>query len=43
MGLAKNTKVSDAGLDHFKDCKHLSVLFLSFTNVSKAGLVYFKD
>jgi uncharacterized membrane protein len=35
--------VSDAGLAHFKDCKNLTVLILSGTQVSDAGLDHFKD
>jgi len=37
------TKVSDAGLAHFKDCKGLSRLGLHNTPVSDVGLAYFKD
>jgi uncharacterized membrane protein len=35
--------VSDAGLAHFKDCKSLTYLNLSNTQVSDAGLAHFKD
>jgi serine/threonine protein kinase len=37
------TKVSDAGLVHFKDCKNLSYIDLFLTQVSDAGLVHFRD
>ena len=38
-----NTKVTDAGMAHFKDCKNLTHLDLADTQVSDAGLVHFKD
>jgi uncharacterized membrane protein len=38
-----NTKVTDAGLAHFKDCKNLALLSLGGTQVSDAGLVHFQD
>ena len=38
-----NTKVSDAGLAYFKDCKGLMHLGLGWTKVSDAGLANFKD
>ena len=37
------TKVSDAGLAYFKDCKDLKFLDLDGTKVSDAGLAHFKD
>ena len=37
------TKVSDAGMAHFKDCKGLTHLGLGETKVSDAGLANFKD
>ncbi len=37
------TKVGDAGLANFKDCKALTNLFLGETKVSDAGLANFKD
>ena len=37
------TKVSDAGLVYFKDCKNLTYLDLDSTQVSDAGLAHFKD
>ena len=37
------TKVSDAGLAHFKDCKNLTQPDLGGTQVGDAGLVHFKD
>jgi serine/threonine protein kinase len=42
LGLWK-TKVSDAGLAYFKDCKGLRRLGLGWTKVSDAGLANFKD
>jgi serine/threonine protein kinase len=38
-----NTKVTDAGMAHFKDCKDLKYLNLFNTMVTEAGMVYFKD
>jgi len=38
-----HTKVTDAGLAHFKDCKTLTFLDLGSTRVSDAGLIHFKD
>ena len=38
-----NTKVSDAGLAHFKDCKNLTSSTSGSTRVSDAGLTHFKD
>ena len=43
VNLISNSKVSDAGLAHFKDCKNLTNLDLAATKVSDAGLVHFKD
>ena len=37
------TRVNDASLAHFKDCKHLVVLYLDGTQVSDAGLAHLKD
>jgi serine/threonine protein kinase/Leucine-rich repeat (LRR) protein len=37
-----NPKVTDAGLAHFMDCKHLTHLHLDFTQVTDVGLAYFK-
>jgi len=37
------TKVTDAGLAHFKDCKGLTSLSLDDTKVTDAGLTHFKD
>jgi Leucine-rich repeat (LRR) protein len=37
------TKVGDAGMVYFKDCKNLTGIDLSFTQVSDAGIAYFKD
>ena len=37
------TKVSDAGLDHFKGCKNLTALLLNHTQVTDVGLAHFKD
>jgi serine/threonine protein kinase len=37
------TKVTDAGLANFKDCKALTGLHLSWTKVTDAGLANFKD
>ncbi len=39
----QSTKVTDAGLACFKDCKNLTHLNLQFTPVSDAGLACFKD
>ena len=41
--LAQNSKVSEAGLAHFKDCKNLTYLDLGGTQASDAGLANFKD
>jgi Leucine-rich repeat (LRR) protein len=41
--LLQNTRVGDAGLVHFHDCKALTNLNLAGTKVSDAGLAYFKD
>jgi formylglycine-generating enzyme required for sulfatase activity/uncharacterized membrane protein len=38
-----NTKVNDAGMVYFKDCKNLTGLGLSGTQVTDAGLIHFKD
>jgi hypothetical protein len=38
-----NTKVTDAGLAHFKDCKNLIALWLPRTMVTDAGVANFKD
>jgi uncharacterized membrane protein len=38
-----NTKVSDAGLVHFKGCKNLTELLLFSTQLSDVGLAHFKD
>jgi Leucine-rich repeat (LRR) protein len=38
-----NTKIGDAGLIHFKDCKNLTHLWLNSTLVSSAGMASFKD
>jgi formylglycine-generating enzyme required for sulfatase activity len=38
-----NTKVGDAGMAYFKDCKGLNGLGLNYTHVSDAGLVHFKN
>ena len=35
--------MTDAGLAHFKDCKNLTYLDLSYTQVTDAGLAHFKD
>jgi hypothetical protein len=37
------TKVTDRGLAHFKDCKNLTTLWLFSTQISDAGLAHFKD
>jgi hypothetical protein len=37
------TRVSDAGLTHFQDCKALTRLILADTKVSDAGLAHFKN
>jgi serine/threonine protein kinase len=37
-----DTKVTDAGLVYFKDCKDLTYLDLHNTKVTDAGMVYFK-
>src|SRR5262249_34909150 len=36
------SKVTDAGMIYFKDCKYLRILSLGGTNVTDAGLVHFK-
>ena len=38
-----STKVGDAGMVYFKDCKNLTYLDLFLTQVSDAGLAHFKD
>src|SRR5260370_15333411 len=38
-----NTKVTDAGMVYFKDCKNLTGLGLSGTHVTDAGLAHFRD
>jgi uncharacterized membrane protein len=38
-----NTKVTDAGMVYFKDCKKLMHLGLDRTHVGDAGLAHFKD
>ena len=38
-----NTKVTDAGMVYFKDCKNLTHLSLERTLVTDAGLAHFKD
>src|SRR5262249_54544788 len=38
-----NTKVTDAGMVYFKDCKDLRYLWLAATEVTDVGMVYFKD
>jgi serine/threonine protein kinase/Leucine-rich repeat (LRR) protein len=38
-----NTKVTDAGMAIFKDCKNLVRLELWFTNLTDAGVAHFKD
>jgi len=38
-----NTKIDDAGLVHFKDCKNLTHLWLNSTQVSSAGVACFED
>jgi hypothetical protein len=38
-----NTKVTDAGMFYFKDCKNLTELRLERTQVGDAGLVHFQD
>jgi formylglycine-generating enzyme required for sulfatase activity len=38
-----NTKVSDAGMVLFKDCKKLTTLGLFYSQVGDAGLIHFKD
>jgi serine/threonine protein kinase/uncharacterized membrane protein len=40
---SNNSKVSNAGLAHFKDCKGLMYLNLYGTQVSDTGLAHFKD
>jgi serine/threonine protein kinase/formylglycine-generating enzyme required for sulfatase activity len=37
------TKVDDAGMAFFKDCRHLTGLSLTDTKVSDAGLAFFKN
>jgi hypothetical protein len=41
--LHENTKVSDAGLAHFKDCKDVMDLNLRGTKTTDAGLAHFKE
>jgi formylglycine-generating enzyme required for sulfatase activity/tRNA A-37 threonylcarbamoyl transferase component Bud32 len=41
--LEVNQKVTDAGLAHLSDCKNLSHLDLSYTQVSDTGLAQLKD
>ena len=41
--LENNTRVSDAGLVHFKDCKSLGGLYLGGLQVTDAGLAHFKN
>ncbi|MBM3979522.1 MAG: hypothetical protein FJ304_04415 [Planctomycetes bacterium] len=43
VNLDANKELTDAGLAHFKDCKNLTLLYLSNTQVSDAGLAHFKD
>lgn len=43
VGLPNNTKVTDAGLAVFKDCKNLGGLQLEGTPITDAGIVYLKD
>ncbi len=43
VNLNNNTKVTDAGLAAFKDCKGLTHLVLNGTPVTDAGLAVFKD
>jgi serine/threonine protein kinase/Leucine-rich repeat (LRR) protein len=38
-----NTKVTDAGMVYFKDCKNLTALVLDRTQVGDAGLAHFRD
>jgi hypothetical protein len=38
LWLDGNTRVTDAGLDHFAKCKELTNLYLSKTGVTKAGV-----
>ena len=38
-----NTKVGDAGMVYFKDCKKLTQVYLNSTQVSDAGLASFRD
>ncbi len=38
-----HTKVTDAGMVYFKDCKDLRYLDLGDTNVADRGLIHFKD
>ena len=42
LNLNRSTKVTDAGLVHFKDCKGLTHLDLGGTKVTDAGLVHFE-
>jgi formylglycine-generating enzyme required for sulfatase activity len=37
------TKVTDAGMVYFKDCKELKYLNLNYTKVTDGGLAHFKD
>ncbi|MCE9564890.1 MAG: hypothetical protein K8U57_22890 [Planctomycetes bacterium] len=38
-----STRVGDAGLEHFKDSKTLTLLSLNGTKVTDAGLAHLKD
>jgi hypothetical protein len=38
-----HTKVTDAGMGYFKDCKDLRHLHLGHTKVTDAGMAHFKD
>jgi len=38
-----NSKIDDAGLVHFKDCKNLTGLWLNRSKVTNAGMACFKD
>jgi hypothetical protein len=39
----RDTKVTDAGMVYFRNCKDLRYLYLSSTKVTDAGLAHFKD
>jgi serine/threonine protein kinase len=44
VGLYENTRVTDAGLDVFKDCQNLKILLFYFDGqVTDAGLAHFKN